>query len=435
MNCKLLDRRALLLAGVATAVAHPVSAQQPRGFGAGVSAGFVSPFEFGARGDGITDDTSAFEAALATGRSVDAGAGRFRLTRGLVVGSGQVLQGAGARSCALLVDHEFSSSSAGVIELKGPEPGGELRDIAIRFAQPDVADRARLLPYPSAISARAVPRFKLSRLRIERARIALDMRGNSGGATIDDLEISAFDKAIWIDGALDSVKISKLHVWPFGLTKAQRSVYNDGAAEGIRSGRCDDFHVSDSVFFELERSAVFYRSENGRTTGSITSVNFDNRGGLICEDAALRITGCIFITNIPKARWMVVNSGNITMAACVFGNRFGSEQAGIQTLDGDVYLTMVSSLFATGDTDFVHMDIGSRTVFNIANATFAKTLNKSFSQPLIITRSGSLGSLSSIVATRSARGQLLRKETSVAGARGAIDSPQLMNIQAPGWVF
>ncbi|WP_245258072.1 glycoside hydrolase family 55 protein [Rhodomicrobium vannielii] len=391
---------------------------------------FVSAFDFGAQGDGISDDTAALRNALATAAPVDLGCGRFRLTSGLSLWPGQVLQGASSRCSSIIVDHVFDRSAPAVIDIRGPEPGGEVRDLTISFAQPDAGERAVLLPYPPAIRAQATPRFKLSRLRVERARIGLDMRGNSGGATIDDLEISAFDRAVWIDGALDSVKISKLHVWPFGITQAQRAIYDDAVNEGLRIARCDDLHLSDSIIFGLRKAAIFHRSDAGDAFGTISSVDFDHCGGLICEAANLRVVGCLFTLGVPDGVWMRAGKGQVNVVGSWFHARKTLASPGIAST-GSGLLSVSSCVFNTGDTDFVHIALEPGTTFNLAALTFAKAQGKSYAQPLILARERASGSMSGLVATSTSGGELVRRD-----AHHSASLPptvQIIGVEAPGW--
>lgn len=424
-----LDRRAAFggLVALLGLACGPAWAQSPaRDVAQGA---FASPYNFGAKGDGFTDDTSAFEAALATGAPVNASVGRFRLTRGLKVRSGQVLRGESSRACFFLVDHEFDSSAPAVIDLQGPEPGGELRDFSIGFSQPNTNDRTRLLPFPAAIRAQGVPRFKLSRLRIERARIAIDMRGNSGGAAIDDVEISAFDRAVWIDGSLDSVKIAKLHIWPFGLTKPQRAVYDDAVTEGIRVGRCDDITISQSIIFGLRKAAVFYRGRDGAAFGTLIGVDFDHCGGLIGEAANLRLVGCVFTLGVPDGVWLKTGEGLFTVVGGWFHANKALAGVGVVS-SGAGALTMSDCVFHTGENDFAHMRIGGGTTFNLTGLTFIKAQNKEFSQALITAQRGAQGILSGLVASATAGGVLLRFDPDIAEARERV---RVQGVYAPGW--
>ena len=57
------------------------------------------------------------------------------------------------------------------------------------------------------------------------ATVCVDMKGNSGGAMVDDLQFSAFEVGIDIDGSLDTVRITDPHWWPFFLSSQQQKLF------------------------------------------------------------------------------------------------------------------------------------------------------------------------------------------------------------------
>ncbi|TWI45746.1 pectate lyase-like protein [Pseudomonas duriflava] len=66
----------------------------------------ISVKDYGAKGDGITDDTTAIQAALNIGKAVFFPEGDYRVTAGLALPDGHVcITGAGPRKSRLLVNH------------------------------------------------------------------------------------------------------------------------------------------------------------------------------------------------------------------------------------------------------------------------------------------------------------------------------------------
>lgn len=379
---------------------------------------------FGAAGNGA-DDTLALRAALATDAPVYL-PGRYRITGSVRVGR-QLLFGSSSRVSGLVVDHEFDPTTPAVVEMTGGEPGGELRDISVLFSQPDTSDRSKLIRYPAAIRA-GIPRFKLSRLRIERPMIAIDMRGNAGGATLDDIEISAFERSIWIDGALDSVKISKLHVWPFGMTPAQRRIYSDEANIGLLAGKCDDLHFSDSIIFGIPKAASFVKTSRGTTFGNLSGVNFDHWGGLEVAAGNLRIVACSFTAGERSARWLRLGEVAVTLSSCWLHAVVDLERPGIELgYEGTAMLAMNSVFFSTGRSDFVHLEAGPASMLNISDVNVKKAADMDYRNPLFRFRRNSTITLSQIIVSDIGRrtGSLIEAEP---GARGSIST-----VDAGGW--
>src|SRR6202041_3090701 len=113
-------------------------------------------------------------------------------------------------------------------------------DFGIIFTQPTASLPAQMTQYVPAIYAENTPRFRIEHFRISLAWNGIDMRGNSGGALIDDLEISAFNFGIWIDGSEDSIRLNNVHSWPFDLNSTQMQAFFNPTVTSFYIGRCDD---------------------------------------------------------------------------------------------------------------------------------------------------------------------------------------------------
>ena len=77
----------------------------------------VSILDYGAALDGVTDDTAAWNAALATGRNVVFPEGRSRITNRIAFSTvrGQRLIGSGNNFSKFLVSTDFNMAAASVI--------------------------------------------------------------------------------------------------------------------------------------------------------------------------------------------------------------------------------------------------------------------------------------------------------------------------------
>lgn len=415
-----VSRRAFV-AGIASAmVARPALSFNPQ------QSGFHVPN--GLRGDGISDDTAALEAAIVSRQPILLPPGRFKIIRELRFNPGQVLRGSSSLASRFVVDDSFDRNATSVLRLASVENSADVSDLGIEFAQPESSDRAGLIHYPPAIHAVNAPRFKLSNIRIERATVAVDMRGNSGGATLTDLEVSAFDTGIYIDGSRDSVKVRGLHIWPFGIGAKQKSVYKSDVTTGVRCGRCDDLHLSDGMIFGLKRAAVFERSNLGTAFGSISGMDFDDRGGLIIENANLRVSSCIFTIGDAGAQAVVARTGIVDLSGCHVLTGVSLPAAAVE-LGGSENLgaTIAGLSYATAAADFIHLDVKGLTSIAASSLIFKKATDRGYSKPLIRVDDKCAAAFSSVVATAIGSGS---------GTVFEIKTPanaQIGPVAAPGW--
>jgi hypothetical protein len=288
----------------------------------------VSVKDFGAVGDVFTDDTAAFQAAVATGKRVYVPTGTYRLSNAINFATpGQIIYGDGRTKSVFYVDnisYSFNMGAAGVFVFTSGEPGPSIRDVGISFEQPDTAVRASLLNYPPAIYAQSTPRFQLLNMRITRAMTGIDMQGNSGGATIDGLEMSAFNLGIIIDGSLDTVRIDSLQYWPFGLSGNQSSIFFDASNVGVNCGRCDDLKISRCLFINGGVQVNFFNGTFGPLTGpafgAITDTDFDNQAALRMNQTGgiIAVTNCYFTIGDANDQPIILIEGNLKVVGCDF---------------------------------------------------------------------------------------------------------------------
>ncbi len=84
----------------------------------------ISAKDFGARGDGLADDTAALGAALAAGPAVYLPPGTYRVTGTLTIGHGRTLFGAGDGSV-------ISTASTAIVLIELPESYASLHDVRL----------------------------------------------------------------------------------------------------------------------------------------------------------------------------------------------------------------------------------------------------------------------------------------------------------------
>lgn len=168
---------------------------------------------FGAKGDGTTDDTTAFQNALNTTMMVFVPVGNFIISAPLVFkAAGQQMIGAGIGNpgtpgSGSTITCKAGFSGAVAIDFNQFQPGPILKGLRITTAFPGVPN--------TGVYARNAARLKIQDCRINLFGIGLDMSGNAGGSNINNLEMWNTSVSLFIDGSLDGNMISGLRVWPF----------------------------------------------------------------------------------------------------------------------------------------------------------------------------------------------------------------------------
>ncbi len=218
------------------------------------SPDFISAKDYGAVGDGTTDDTANMQAALDSGENIFLPDGNYVITDALNMSNGQKLFGRDRLSSILKVDAAtFNMSALGVIVSPGSEPGGHITDIGIEFVQPSGSGevRANMNQYPPAIYAVASPRTIIDRVRFSRGWDGIKLTGNSGGSYLGRIETGCYNTNIEIDGALDFIHGESWHAWPFGgSTGDLLAVWQDGDTVGLVVGDVDGFSLDKWAGFE-----------------------------------------------------------------------------------------------------------------------------------------------------------------------------------------
>jgi hypothetical protein len=232
------------------------------------SAAFVATIEataWGADPTGAVDSTAAIRRAFSKsayagndnsglpGACVHLAAGTYKISGPIVLPAfnGCIFGDGRANTFLDVSSATFDMSAPGVLVL--PNNSGafasEIHDIAISFTQPETRSRAMIFHFPPAIDGPNAGRARIERVLISGADTCMDMRGNDGGAFIDDVECGALSYGMRWDGALDAVHIQNFHVWNFGLSGGLMSIYGDGHNVCMEVGRIDGLLASNISCF------------------------------------------------------------------------------------------------------------------------------------------------------------------------------------------
>jgi hypothetical protein len=310
----------------------------------------VSVKDFGAVGDGVTDDTAAIQAAIDTEKSVYVPAGTYRLSD--AVGcyyAGQIIYGDGRTKSVFLADninYSFNLAATAVLVFTPSEPGTSLRDIGIEFVQPVTSTRASLVQYPPAIYAQNCPRFSMYQCRITNGMTGIDMRQNSGGATIDGLEMSCYNYGIRIDGSLDSVRIIRLQYWPFEIVgTANESIFFDSSNHGVESGRCDDLKIEDCLFINGGIQLSLISTGSGTTFGVCSNTDFDNTGSFNMAGGQMSFVNCYWTIGNANYQPIVITGGILRVDSSDFQAAVALNNYMISISGGATYVQVTGCTF------------------------------------------------------------------------------------------
>jgi hypothetical protein len=283
-------------------------------------------------GNGATGATNvaAFNAAMATGKSVIC-EGTYTITDRLTFAANGALGGNHNHdSCKLSITSAFNMSATGVLQMcpfGAIEPGGYVHELSIDFTQPDTNIKTSLTAYPPAITSftsaiypatgSQCGRWRARDLKIDKAWTGIDMRGNSGGVVINGLELSAFDKGIRLDGALDVTRINDLHWWPFGsggggMTTNQQTVFALSST-AFEVGRADGVYCNDCVMLG-GLGLNFVNTGGGTAWFAMNGGGFDTHSGvLLTVDSTVQLNNVYFTPTLAGDYAINQSSGRLLL--------------------------------------------------------------------------------------------------------------------------
>lgn len=232
--------------------------------------------EFGAVGDGTTNDAPAIQAAIDflaanSGGTLQFGPRRYRLASPVVVnGVSVVLQGAGftegpspADGTWFLIDQTgftpFTFTGVGA-------RGSAVRDIAVRQTHPAVA--AGWAPTDYDWVFRVVNCF--GAVDFDNVFLCAVNRGiwcdNSGRLNIQRLRGQVFRNGIGIDNCLDIPRVHHVHFWTFWSSADPVLQFQQANCDAILTFRCDGIFLDDIFVLGARSMLRFAASAAGVTT-------------------------------------------------------------------------------------------------------------------------------------------------------------------------
>ncbi len=245
----------------------------------------VNVKDFGAKGDGVTDDTAAFMAAMAAvtdkGGTVSVPVGDFLIKTHLKVPNDVTLEGIWkiptARtqykgSTLLAVEGEGSESGPAFISL-GANSTIKGLTVAYPNQRPD-----SIKPYPWCVACTGGDNSSIVDCLLLNPYQAVDLGTNpSGRHYIRNLYGQPLRRGIFIDKCYDVGRIENVHFWPFwnwdDKTGIQKWMWDNG--EAFIFARTDWEYVLNTFVFGYKVGYRFIQSKDGSMNGNLLGIGAD----------------------------------------------------------------------------------------------------------------------------------------------------------------
>ena len=235
-------------------------------------------------------------------------------------------------------------------------------------------------------------------MRITNCYDGIDMTGNSGGAYIDDLQLSSLNIGIEIDGSLDSIRIDKLHWWGFNLTANQLTLFHDTTNIGMQVDRIDDlklrgcFFITDSSYDAGGATGLYLNGSATVTKVAISDTWFDNCRLVINIDAVVQVSNCHFYLGISDVESISHAAGKLIMMGCFFQTHTATVGSAMvycteNSTNYDRFLSIHGSYFDTGDDDirsiYANETSSGAIIISIVGNYFHRTIDEEMAVPTI----------------------------------------------------
>ncbi len=295
---------------------------------------------YGARGDGVADDTAAIQSALNDAAAQRGGivflpAGDYRILTHLIIPAQTTLAGVGRAPAAtalhqgttlLAIAGAGSTSGIPFITLQGNNP--TLEGVTIYYPNQVLTNSP--IPYPWAIRGGGGENVTIQNVLLLNPYLGVDLATYpSARHLVRGVYGQPLLVGIAVDQCYDIGRIMDVHFWPFWSGDTRVQAFQSANAVSFDFMRTDWEVVQDIFSWGYYIGARFRASAHGGMNGQMSNVNFDN------VDIGLLLTAtqpyAVHIANLNLA-----NAGG------------GSHHIGIQALPGPSELN-INGLSFWGD--------------------------------------------------------------------------------------
>jgi len=302
-----------------------------------------SVVDFGAKGDGETDDTSAFQKALdaagqAAGGQVYAPRGSYRFAGHLNVPGGVTLRGVwesvpahpGIRDSGLPRPGADGTTFL-VTESRGREDGAPfltlnhnstLKGVVIYY--PDQKENEEPAPYPWTIAMRGKNPAVLA-VELLNPYNGIDATRNERHL-IRDVHGQPLRRGIFVDAIYDIGRIENVHFNPWWSLKPKLFQWQQQHGEAFIVGRSDWQYMFNTFCFGYNIGYKFIQTQSGLCNGNFVGLGADDCFTAVvvenCAPMALLISNGEFVSfhgpDPTMVRVEAANSGSVRFVNCAF---------------------------------------------------------------------------------------------------------------------
>jgi hypothetical protein len=293
---------------------------------------------YGAKGDGETDDTSAFQAALdaaaaAGGGAVECGIGNYLIKTHLSIPDNVTLSGVWQIPTAW---SQYKGTTLLAVEGEGSEEGAPfislgtnstIKGITVYYPnqKPDA-----IKPYPWCVAGRGGDNSSIVDCLLVNPYLGVDFGTRpSGRHYIRNLYGQPLRKGIYVDQCYDIGRIENVHFWPFwgaGPAHAGAVKFMQENGEMCIFGRTDWEYVFNTFNWGYKIGYRFIQTAAGGTNGNFLGIGSDANETSVLVEASqpygILITNGEFVAFQGKepveVRVESSNTGSVQFQNCAF---------------------------------------------------------------------------------------------------------------------
>lgn len=294
--------------------------------------------DFGAVGDGETDDTAAFQAAMDAANEAGGGiafapTGDYLIETHLTVPDFVTLEGVWTVPTAWSQHH---GTTLLAVEGEGTEAdppfimlgtNGTLKGITVFYPNQD--DPENIRPYPWCVAGSGRDNPSIIDCLLVNPYNAVDFgTRNSGRHYIRNLYGQPLRRGVFVDKCYDVGRIENVHFWPFWgqWGNAALREHLTTKAEAFIFGRTDWQYVLNTFVFGYSIGYRFIATESGHCNGNFLGIGSDASGVAVqvdsCSPIGLLITNGEFVAMMGEEPTSVVVGpecpGDVSFSNCAF---------------------------------------------------------------------------------------------------------------------